>query len=161
MWKLQNNDRNRPADDQIESLNHVRIEYDSMPSRMHNTVEHLTAVPRLEAAHASFEPIKCYKHIFETTCLELVSLCGSLPCVASTFVVPVHVPEHDGCHGTVLLELQASACLEGESEQKMAMVTVKANPNININITDLASSLSLAIDLRRQDLTPPRTTTTW
>jgi hypothetical protein len=154
MRKLQYSARIRPADDQTESLNHVRIEHDSMPSRMHNTVEHLTTAPRLEAAHASFEPIKWYKRIFEATC-------GSLPCVASTFFVPVHVPEHDGCHGTVLLELQASACLEGESEQKMAMVTVKANPNININITDLASSLSLAIDLRRQDLRPPRTTTTW
>jgi hypothetical protein len=66
-----------------------------------------------------------------------------------------------GCHGTVLLELQASGCLEGESKRDMVTVTVKGNPNFNINITDLASSLSLAINLRLQNLTPPRTITTW
>jgi hypothetical protein len=137
MRKLQYSARIRPADDQTESLNHVRIEHDSMPSRMHNTVEHLTTAPRLEAAHASFEPIKWYKRIFEATY-------GSLPCVASTFFVPVHVPEHDGCHGTVLLELQASACLEGESKRVKVTVTVKGKPDFNINIPSV-SRLSLAI----------------
>jgi hypothetical protein len=79
MWKLQYSARIRPANDQIESLNHVRIEHDSMPSRLHNTIprcllEHLTAAPRLEAAHASFEPIKWNSRIFRGN-LSLVVAC--------------------------------------------------------------------------------------